>query len=211
MHRLNNLIQEWMTAAGAPPEKVTHVVITHLHSDHVGWNTVWKDNRWTPTFPNATYYLPKDDFDFCSEGKNKAPGVVDVFGDSFFDSVMPVYDAGLVKFLTPNTEIADCLTVESAPGHSPGQVVFSVRSQGETALFSGDIFHSPLQILRPEINSGYCIWPDIARKTRIDCLNQVADSGALLLPVHFGQPYCGYVRRQGDGFLFEPSDKWTSI
>lgn len=59
MHMLNNMITEWMTAAGAPPEKVTHVVITHLHSDHVGWNTIWKDNRWTPTFPNAQYYLPK--------------------------------------------------------------------------------------------------------------------------------------------------------
>lgn len=211
MHMLNNLITEWMTAAGAPPEKVTHVVITHLHSDHVGWNTIWKDNRWTPTFPNAKYYLPKEDFDFCHQGKNKEPGVIDVFGDSFFDSVMPVFDEGLVEFIQPYTEIADCLRVEPAPGHSPGQVTFSVRSQGEEAIFCGDVFHSPLQILHPEINSGYCIWPEIARKSRLECLTKAVEREALILPVHFGDPYCGYIRKQDQGFIFEPSDQWQRV
>lgn len=211
MHMLNNLITEWMTAADAPPEKVTHVVITHLHSDHVGWNTIWKDNRWTPTFPNAKYYLPKEDFDFCHEGKNKEPGVIDVFGDSFFDSVMPVFNEGLVEFIQPFSEIADCLRVEPAPGHSPGQVTFSVSSQGEEAIFCGDVFHSPLQIVRPEINSGYCIWPEIAQKTRMECLNKAVGREALLLPVHFGDPYCGYIRKQNDGFIFEPSDQWNRV
>ena len=211
MHMLNNLITEWMTAADAPPDKVTHVVITHLHSDHVGWNTIWKDNRWTPTFPNAKYYLPKEDFDFCREGKNKAPGVIDVFGDSFFDSVMPVFDEGLVEFIQPYKEIADCLRVEPAPGHSPGQVTFSVRSQGEEAIFCGDVFHSPLQILHPEINSGYCIWPEVARKSRMECLTKAVEREALILPVHFGDPYCGYIRKQDQGFIFEPSDQWHRV
>lgn len=205
MHMLNTLVREWMTAAGAAPEQVTHVVLTHLHADHVGWNTTWEDGRWVPTFPNARYYLPKGDFTFCHEGKNKAPGVVDVFGESFFDSVMPIVDAGLAQMIEPPAEIADCLVVEPAPGHSPGQVVFRVRSRGEEGLFCGDIFHSPLQIVRPELNSGYCIWPDTARHTRLAFLNQAADREALLMPVHFGEPHCGYVRRQGDGFVFEPA------
>ncbi|WP_263143443.1 MBL fold metallo-hydrolase [Pseudomonas sp. RIT-PI-AD] len=205
MNMLNNRVTEWMTAAGAPPEKVTHVVITHLHSDHVGWNTSWKDNRWVPTFPNAKYYLPKDDFDFCFQGKNKASDVIDVFGDSFFDSVMPIVDAGLAEMMQPGQEIADCLLVEAAPGHSPGQVVFRVRSGGEEGLFSGDILHSPVQIVRPEINSGYCIWEDTARQTRLAFLNRAADREALIMPVHFGEPHCGYIRRQGDGFRFEPA------
>lgn len=205
MNMLNTLVREWMTAAGAPPEKVTHVVMTHLHADHVGWNTTWQDNRWVPTFPNARYYLPKDDFVFCEQGRNKEPGVVDVFGESFFDSVMPVVDAGLAEMIEPGHEIADCLQVEAAAGHSPGQVAFRVRSRGEEAIFCGDILHSPLQIVRPDVNSGYCIRPDLARSTRLTFLNQAANSGALVLPVHFGEPYCGYVRRQGQGFRFEPA------
>ncbi|MBK1780237.1 MBL fold metallo-hydrolase [Advenella sp. WQ 585] len=204
MHMLNNLILEWLEAAGAPPEKVTHVVLTHLHSDHVGWNTRWVDNRWTPTFPNAKYYIPELDFKFCEQGKNKEEKI-DVFGESFHDSVMPVVNEGLAVMIRPGMEIADCLQVEDAAGHSPGQVAFRIRSQGEEAVFSGDIFHSPMQIVMPEINSGYCIYPDVARNTRYEFLNKAADSNSLILPVHFGDPYCGYIRRDGNGFSFEPS------
>jgi len=205
MNMLNTLVREWMIAAGAPPEKVTHVVLTHLHADHVGWNTTWQDGRWVPTFPNARYYIPKEDFVFCKEGKNKEPGVIDVFGDSFFDSVMPIIDEGLGVMIDPAQEIADCLVVEPAPGHSPGQVAFRVRSRGEEGLFCGDILHSPLQIVRPDLNSGYCIWQDTARQTRLKFLNRAADREALIMPVHFGEPHCGFIRRQGDGFCFEPS------
>lgn len=210
MHMLNNIVKEWLTAAGAAPDKVTHVVMTHLHMDHVGWNTCWVDGRWEPTFPNAKYYLPRDDFDFCDQGKNKEAGVVDVFGDAFFDSVMPIVDAGLATTFQAPGEIADCLTVLPAPGHSPGQVMFRVRSQGEEGIFCGDVMHSPIQIARPDINTSYCIWPDQARNSRMELLNRAADSGALLMPVHFGAPHCGFVRRQGDGFAFEPAP-WPDV
>ena len=113
--------------------------------------------------------------------------------------------AALGREIDPAREIADCLIVEPAPGHSPGQVAFRVRSRGEEGIFCGDIFHSPLQIVRPDVNSGYCIWPDIARQTRLACLNRAADREALLLPVHFGEPHCGYIRREGQGFRFEPA------
>lgn len=204
MHMLNNLVMEWLEAAGAPADKVTHVALTHLHADHVGWNTRWIDNRWTPTFPNARYYIPEDDFKFCESGRNKVEGM-DVFGDSFFDSVMPVVNEGMSVMLRPGMEIADCLSVEAAHGHSPGQLSFRIRSKGEEAVFCGDIVHSPIQIVQPQINSGYCIWPDVARKTRHEFLAKAADRNALVLPVHFGDPYCGYVRRNGDGFQFEPA------
>jgi len=203
MHNLNSLVLEWLEAAGAPPDKVTHVAITHLHMDHVGWNTRWLDERWTPTFPNARYYLPQDDFLFCESGRNKQEGL-DVFGASFHDSVMPVVDAGLAVMMKPGMEIADCLQVEDARGHSPGQVAFRIRSRGEEAIFSGDICHNPIQIVHPHVNSGYCIWPDQARKTRMEFLANAADREALVLPVHFGQPYAGFVRREGSGYRFEP-------
>ncbi|MDD2179277.1 MBL fold metallo-hydrolase [Acidovorax sp. D2M1] len=206
MHRLNNLVLEWLEAAGAPADKVTHVALTHLHMDHVGWNTRWLDDRWTPTFPNARYYLPQDDFLFCESGRNKEEGM-DVFGASFFDSVMPVVDAGLSVMMKPGIEIADCLTVEAAEGHSPGQVAFRIRSRGEEAVFCGDIFHNPIQIAQPHINSGYCIWPEQARTTRMAFLERAAEREALILPVHFGDPYAGFIRREGNGYRFEPV-KW---
>lgn len=205
MNQLNTLVKEWLIAAGAAPEDVTHVVMTHLHSDHVGWNTIWKDGRWTPTFPNARYHFPEDDFVFCREGKNKEPGVIDVFGDSFFDSVMPVWDAGLAQLIKPGQEIANCLSVESAVGHSPGQVAFRIHADGQQLIFCGDIMHSPIQIVYPHINSGYCLWPDLARSTRLAFLNDAADQNALIFPMHFGAPYCGYIRREGNGFTFEGS------
>ena len=203
MNRLNTLVLEWLEAAGAPAEKVTHVVNTHLHMDHIGWNTRWLDNRWTPTFPNARYYLPKDDFDFCMAGKNKEQ-TLDVFGAAIDDSIKPLVEQGLVQLIKPGEEIADCLQVEDASGHSPGQVAFRVRSGGEQAMFCGDVFHNPMQIVQPDLNSGYCIWPDKARQTRKAMLEDLAQSGALLLPVHFGQPHAGYVRREQGGYRFEP-------
>lgn len=204
MHQLNTLVPEWLEAAGAPADKVTHVAITHLHMDHIGWNTRWLDNRWAPTFPNARYFFPEDDFSFCRAGKNREQKL-DVFGAAFDDSVMPIVDAGLAQMIRPGMEIADCVQVLDTSGHSPGQVAFRIRSRGEEALFCGDVFHNPMQIVQPQINSGYCIWPDQARKARLSMLDQLARSEALLLPVHFGRPYAGYVRRQGSGYAFEPA------
>lgn len=204
MHQLNTLSREWMAAAGAAPEAITHVVMTHLHSDHVGWNTTLVDGRWEPTFPNARYYMPRIEFDFCASGRNKVEGV-DVFGDAFFDSVMPVVDAGLAEMIEPGAVIADCLRAEAAPGHSPGQVIYRLGDGKDEAVFCADIMHSPLQILRPELNTSYCIWPEIARKTRHAFLEGAAERQTLIMPAHFGAPHVGYVRRQGNGFAFEPS------
>ena len=95
MNRLNTLVPEWLEAAGASPDKVTHVALTHLHIDHVGWCTTWKDGRWTPTFPNATYHFPKEDFRFCESGAHLSLDL-DVFGASFLDSVMPIVDAARI-------------------------------------------------------------------------------------------------------------------
>lgn len=203
MHQLNNLVLEWLEAAGAPPDKVTDVALTHLHMDHVGWNTRWVDGRWTPTFPNARYHIPLDDFKFCESGRNKEEAL-DVFGASFEDSVMPIVREGLASMIEPGADIADCLRAQAASGHSPGQVAYRIRSRGDEAIFSGDICHNPIQIVEPQLNSGYCIWPDKARQTRREFLVSAADREALVLPVHFGEPYSGFVRREGQGFRFEP-------
>ncbi|TDR90375.1 MBL fold metallo-hydrolase [Enterovirga rhinocerotis] len=204
MNMLNSLVPAWLEAAGAAPHQVTHVVQTHMHSDHVGWNTILSDGHWVPTFPNARYLMPKRDFEYY---RTKLASEPDALIDaSFADSVMPVIEAGLVDFVEDDAgEIAGCLAVEPAPGHSHGMLTYRLRSRGEQGLFSADVMHSPLQILLPELNTGYCALPDEARRTRARVLADAADNDVLLMPMHFGAPHCGYVRRQGDGYRFEPA------
>jgi glyoxylase-like metal-dependent hydrolase (beta-lactamase superfamily II) len=180
---------------------VTHVVHTHLHSDHVGWNTTLKQGRWEPTFPNARYLMPRTDFALQIDPSGGARPHIDA---SFQDSVLPIVDAGLADFIKPGDEIADLLHVEAAPGHSVGQVNFRVRSRREEGLFSGDVMHSPIQVVEPWLNTTYCALPDVARKTRAAFLDRGAKGDALIMPMHFGTPNCGFIRRQGEGFRFEP-------
>jgi glyoxylase-like metal-dependent hydrolase (beta-lactamase superfamily II) len=197
MNMLNSLVLPWLEAAGAGPDQVTHVVMTHLHTDHVGWNTVLADGRWVPTFPKARYLIPKGDFDPLKAQHEKTPNAV------FADSILPVVEAGLADMIDETREVAGCLVAEPAPGHSPGQLAFRLRSGGEEAIFSADVMHSPIQIARPDWNTRYCVMPDVARATRGAFLARAADREALIMPMHFGEPYCGYIRRQGEGYAFE--------
>ncbi len=203
MNMLNTLVLPWLEAAGAGPEAVTHVVLTHLHTDHVGWNTVLSDGRWVPTFPRARYIFPKDDVLYWKQRLDC--GESDVNGGAFADSVLPIFEAGLAEMCDGKREVAGLLQPEPAPGHSPGQLAYRLRSDGEEALFAADVMHHPVQIVCPEWNSRYCIWPEVARATRAGFLIRAAQREALVLPMHFGAPYCGYVRRQGNGFAFEPA------
>jgi glyoxylase-like metal-dependent hydrolase (beta-lactamase superfamily II) len=205
MNMLNGLVVPWLEAAGATPSKVTHVVQTHMHTDHVGWNTTLEDGRWVPTFPNARYLMPKRDFDYFKEQVEH--GGHPLIEESYADSVYPVIEAGLVDFITDDVrEIAETLSVEPAPGHCPGMMTYRLRSSGQEGVFTGDVMHSPIQIVKPFLNTSYCIEPDLARKSRLEVLNRAADREALVMPMHFGAPYCGYVRRNGDGFRFEPAE-----
>ena len=200
MNRLNSLMPQWMQAAGITPDTVTHVVMTHLHSDHIGWNTVLEGDRWVPTFPKARYLVPKRDFDYFKSLADSGQAA----DTSFADSLLPVLEAGLVDFVDGQREIAGCLEVADATGHTPGQLNYWLRSRGETGVFSADVFHHPVQILNPGWNTAFCILPDEAKQTRLRLLNQAADSGALVMPCHFPPPHCGFVRRQGDAFAYEP-------
>jgi glyoxylase-like metal-dependent hydrolase (beta-lactamase superfamily II) len=203
MDRLNTLVMPWLEAAGAGPNQVTHVVMTHMHTDHVGWNTVEKDGRWVPTFPKARYLFPRDEFDYWKGLYDK--GDKDVNQGSFADSVLPVFDAGLGAFMDGKAEVAGCLAPEQVAGHAPGMLSFRLRSRGEEGLFCADILHNAIQIVRPDWNDRYCLWPDKALESRAAGLKRACERGALLMPMHLGAPYCGYVRRQGEGYAFEPA------
>jgi glyoxylase-like metal-dependent hydrolase (beta-lactamase superfamily II) len=202
MDRLNTLVMPWLEAVGAGPNDVTHVVMTHLHTDHVGWNTVEEGGKWVPTFPKARYLMPRTEFDHWKAIYDKDK---DVNQGAFADSVMPVLDAGLADFIDETKDVAGCLTPEPVPGHAPGMLSFRIRSRGEEGLFCADILHNAIQIVHPEWNDRYVLWPDKALESRAAGLKRACERGALLMPMHLGAPYCGYVRRDGERYKFEPA------
>lgn len=201
MNLLNSLVPQWMAAAGVTRENVTHVVMTHLHSDHIGWNTTVENGRNVPTFPNARYLVPERDFAYFKKLNDEGKAA----DTSFADSLLPVLGAGLVDFIDAGAEIAGCLRATDAVGHTPGQLNYWLRDGGDTGVFSADVFHHPVQILNPGWNTAFCILQDEARQTRLKLLNEAADTGALVMPCHFPPPHCGYVRRRGDAFAYEPA------
>lgn len=200
MHRLNTLTATWLEAAGAAFDRVTDVVMTHLHADHVGWNTVYDEKLgWIPAFPNATYHIPTKDFEYFKTQHEKTPDA------AFTDSVLPVLKAGKVAWVNAGDKVAGVLRAEEATGHTPGMLIYWLETGGSPAVFCADIFHHPIQIQAPSVNSGFCILPDLARSTRSAFLEQAAETSALCMPCHFGPPHCGFIRKQSDSYIFEPS------
>ena len=192
-----------LASAGVFPEDVELVLCTHLHIDHVGWNTRWDGERWIPTFPNARYIFTEIDRQYwdprnpsyapSTAGRNMAQGV-------FEDSVQPILDAGLAGTIASNAIIDDYFSVIPAPGHSPGQVAIKLVSDGEGLLFSGDVLHHPAQVLFTHWNTAYCEDPSVAVETRRRILALCADENLILAPAHFTNAACRIVRSD-DGFL----------
>lgn len=185
-----------LLAIGVAPEDVDYVLCTHLHVDHVGWNTRLLDGRWVPTFPNATYLFHKTEIDHW---ETQGDYVVDGSGasDGFYnDSVLPVVAAGQALFVDAGHTIDDWLTVEAWPGHSPGHVCLRLKAAGREAVFAGDLLHHPVQCRHPEWNSRFCWDPAQSRATRQRFVDQHADTPVLILAAHFASPVAGRIMAQ---------------
>ena len=193
-HQQQGPFLDELTQAGFPPESITHVVCTHLHVDHVGWNTRWVDGRWMPTFPNAEYLFCRAEYDHWAATE-------DLFGaDVFGDSVKPIVDAGLVNMIDPDHRICDEVAFWSTPGHTPGHMSVLITSEGERAIITGDMVHTPLQLADPELSSMFDTDPDEARATRHEVFPDWADGRTLVIGTHFGAPTAGFMERDGDGY-----------
>ena len=199
-NRLNTLVNAWLDAAGAGREAVTQVIMTHLHGDHVGWNTIADGEGWAATFVNATYWMPKKDYDWWHPRFVEAKGIGET--EAFADSIMPLIDAGKVQFYDEGKQFALGLVARANYGHTPGQMRLDFESNGARGTFCGDIFHSPLQILRPDINTVVDVEPETARATRAKFLDEVADADILVMPCHFGPPHCVRIVREDNGYGF---------
>lgn len=198
-HQLNNPYLERLQAAGVAPEEVDFVMCTHMHGDHVGWNTVQRDGRWVPTFPNAQYVFGRVEYDYWLNNPDPSP----VRRNAFNDSVLPVIEAGKAVLVDDGYEIDDAFTVELAPGHTPGNAAITLRDGDAKALFAGDAIHHPIQVWRPDWSTSACSDPDLSRQSRYKLLETCCENGTLLLPAHFAEPHGGHVRRAGDGFELE--------
>jgi glyoxylase-like metal-dependent hydrolase (beta-lactamase superfamily II) len=199
-HQLDTPYLARLRAAGVEPEEIDIVLCTHLHSDHVGWNTMLRDGRWVPTFPNARYLFSRTENDYGDPRRNPAADADPQRSNAYRDSVLPVIETGQAVLLDGAHAIDDTMLVEPAPGHTVGHVVLKLVDQGERALFSGDAIHHPLQVYVPNWNSCFCEIPDEARATRHRLLGDCAEHGALLFPIHFGAPHVATIAREGDAF-----------
>ncbi len=192
----------WMAnlrAAGVTPEEVDIVMCTHLHVDHVGWNTRLEDGKWVPTFPNASYLFGETEYRYW-ETRYKE---VSWLRDSFEDSVLPVMEAGKATLVASDHEIEAGLRFEPIPGHTPGQVALNAESGGRRAIMCGDLFHHAIQIPEPHLNSIFCEDPALSAKTRTEFVERHADTDTLILPAHFPGETAGRIRDAGGEWRFE--------
>jgi glyoxylase-like metal-dependent hydrolase (beta-lactamase superfamily II) len=193
---------ERMAAAGFDPGAIDLVVCSHLHIDHVGWNTRKAGSEWIPTFPNATYVFPEEDFRVWNpEGPLFATmRGAGVNAGVFEDSVAPIVDSGRYELAGDGHRLGAGLTLRATPGHTPGLLSLHVKNGGESALFVGDVLHHPTQIYHPTWNSVFCEDAEQARASRHGVLELAADTGARLVPAHFAGLTSVFVERQGSGF-----------
>ena len=188
-----------LEAAGVRPADVDLVLCTHLHIDHVGWNTQLADGRWVPTFPNARYLMSRADYDYFRV--NATAGTLSPASvNTFFDSVAPVVQAGLATIVQGDEDLGEGMVLTPAPGHTPGQVRLDLSSQGQRATFVGDVLHNPLQIPLWRWRTRVCVDSEAAVITRRRVLEHCHEAGSLLMPAHFPPPSAGRITRVGEAF-----------
>ncbi|WP_113701424.1 MBL fold metallo-hydrolase [Nonomuraea lactucae] len=197
-----------LARAGVRPEDVDTVVCTHLHGDHVGWNTRLAGREWVPTFPNATYLISRTEFDYWNPENGHSTRSGRAMQNVFEDSVAPVHRAGQVKLWDDHHDIDALLRVELAPGHTPGSSIVTLRSGSDRAVFVGDLLHSPVQIAEPDLSPCFDEEESQARDTRRRVLGWAHDNNALVLPAHFPGAAAAEVRRDGGGFAIH---EWAAF
>jgi len=187
-----------LAAAGYSRETIDTVVCTHLHVDHVGWNTVLVDGDWAPTFPNARYLMGRVEYAHWSSRHGRAD-----MAAVLADSVTPVWEAGLVDLVEADHRICEEISLAPTPGHTPGHVSVRIASRDAEALITGDFMHHPCQIARPEWSSTADSDAAEARQTRERMLTRLADTPILVIGTHFAGRTAGRVVRDGDAFRLE--------
>ena len=194
--RQDDAWERGLAAAGARIEDIDYVMCTHLHADHVGWNTRLEDGRWVPTFPNARYVFGEEEFAHWSAEHAKAAN------PAMADSVLPVVEAGRADLVRSDAALDDHVRLVPTPGHTPGHCSVELGRGRTDAVLTGDLIHSPLQARYPEQSMRADHDPALAARTRRRFLECHCDAGTLVCTAHFPSPSVGRLARWGDGFRF---------
>lgn len=189
----NSNYMEKMAGMGVNPEDVDFVMCTHLHVDHVGWNTKLENGKWVPTFPNARYIFHKKEYDaWNARDDNPADD------GSWEDSVVPIIEARKADLVSSDHAIGDTVWLEPSYGHTPGHVCVNLKDGADHALFTGDSFHHPFQVAHPECSTAFCLDAAESANTRQRIIEKIADTSTLVMAAHFMEPTIGRVVSNGD-------------
>jgi glyoxylase-like metal-dependent hydrolase (beta-lactamase superfamily II) len=191
---LHTTFLEDLTRAGFGRDDVDLVVCTHLHVDHVGWNTLQEGGRWLPTFRRARYVLSKADVEYW--------GKAEAALSPFAISVQPLLDRGLVDAVELDQRISPSVSLMPTPGHTPGHVSVRIESRGQSAVITGDMVHSPVQLARPEWSSIGDTDSDEAIRSRQRLLEHAGGRGVLVMGTHFPGLTAGRIERDGRNWRF---------
>ena len=191
---------EDLAAAGFPHEEVTDVLCTHLHFDHVGWNTRLVGGKWVPTFPQARYLFGRREYQHWKH-LHDTNGYHDLH--HMDDSVVPILDAGLVEFIDPDFRLTDEVSLIPTPGHTPGHVSVLIQSRGQSAVITGDMMHNPIQIAVPDHEARFDMDKAQAAKTRSEFVTRFNGTPTLVIGSHFSEPSAGHIVPDGRSWKLE--------
>jgi len=187
-HRKSDFLERFAIEA-CDPKEIDVVVCTHMHVDHVGWNTFWDGSAWQPSFPNARYLFSKEEYEhWVDEREHDEQAAV------FNDSIRPVIECGLAQFVDMDHAISASVALEPTPGHTPGHVSVRITSEGSAALITGDFIHHPCQFAFPDWASSADADTSASTQTRYRMFNQLCCEQALIIGTHFAGPSSGWLK-----------------
>ena len=197
---LNEPYLDRLAAAGARPQDIDYVMCTHLHHDHVGWNTRLVDGRWVPTFPQARYLFGRREWQHWKHLRD-TDGYHHM--DHLQDSIDPILAAGLEEYIDADFRLTDEVSLMATPGHTPGHVSVLIDSCGEQAVITGDLMHNPIQIAVPATEARFDMDKPRAARTRCDFVQRFCNSGTLVIGSHFAEPTAGRIVPDGEAWKLE--------
>ena len=197
--KLNTNFLDKFTKLGISPDEIDFVACTHLHFDHVGWNTKLENGEWVPTFKNAKYLFSKEEYEYWVK---KPENEVEDDHNGIADSVVPVVEAGLAEFVPDDYKLDENIRFIPTPGHTPHHISIAIKSNDKKAIISGDVMHHPCQIAETSWTTLADTLPEKTIQTRIEFLKRYANTDTLIIGTHFPYPVAGYLVEENGDYKF---------
>ncbi len=189
---------ERLRRLGIEPEDVTAVANTHLHADHCGWNTVYRDGRLVPTFPRARYFVQAGEWEAARHPNERTRATY------LAENFVPLEESGQLELVSGEAEIIPGVHFLPTPGHTADHASIVLSSGGETAIYTGDLVHHEVQLERPAWIAAFDILPLVSLETKKRLAERAIRERALLICVHNRFPGVGRLVEEGARWRFVP-------